>query len=113
MARKGKVEDVVEEVKMGVEDEISLEEFEKLSEKGGVDYEEVWKRVEGRILSSKGLEKVVNEVRGFERQLYWSERKRILDQWRRKGRVIEEKLGIVFVNGRRRRMKFYKFGAEE
>jgi len=93
-----------------VVDEISEEEFMNMSDSmGKIDYEEVWKRVKGKRLSSKGLNKIVNEVRvenGMkEREWYWSEKDRVFKGWREKGREIVEKIGYFG----KRKMKFYKF----
>jgi hypothetical protein len=91
-----------------VVEEITEEEFERMSEIGTkVNYEELWNQVAGKILSNRGLSKIVSALRadGKERDWYYSEKKRVFNNWREKGRVIEEKIG--FVNNRR--MKFYKF----
>ena len=97
----------VEKEDLNVKEELSMEEWSKMEEglSSKVDYEKVWEKVKGKIMSNKGLEKVVNKIRGFEREFYWSEKDRVFKSWRKKGRKIEEKLGIV---GNRRR-KFYRF----
>jgi len=101
MVKRKEVENVED-----IKDEVSVEEFMRMSERGSkIDYEEVWNRVNGKILSSKGLEKVVSEIRGSDREFYWSEKNRVFKIWKEKGRMIEERIGFV---GNRRR-KFYKF----
>lgn len=117
MKKVEKEEKVKEEVsKVNVEKnkenkvyEIGIEEFENLMEDiesdGVIDYEELWDRVKGKVLSSKGLEKVVNELRGWEREFYYSERKRVFGKWRRKGRkILKKKLRVG-----NRKMNFYYF----
>lgn len=108
--KKEKIENGIEKVEYGIVEEVSEEEWNKMKDvkegvRGSVNWEEVWNRVRGRILSWKGFEKVVNEVRGEERKLYWSEKDRVFENWKRKGRKIEEKIGF---NGSRNR-KFYRF----
>jgi hypothetical protein len=105
MVKKNEAEaGVVEEE---VLEECTAEEFGKMTDqpRGIVDWEQVWAKVNGRFMSQALFTKIVNAVRGSEREFYWSERQRVLKNWRDKGRKIDEKTGLA----NKRRMKFYHF----
>jgi hypothetical protein len=95
-------------------EEISPEAFEKLAEgtaNGKVDYEELWKLLEGKIMTSATFNKQVNVVRKAagltERELYYSERKRVFEGWEKQGRQVQIRVGTYG----KKRMNVYKFVA--
>jgi hypothetical protein len=80
--------------------ELSVEEFSKLSDSGGkIDYEELWNKVTGKILTTAGLTAKFNEVRKEKglsvRDMHWSEKDRIFKNWKAKERTIDTKVGYT------------------
>ena len=103
------------EKKVQIVEEISEVEFEKLktegSEKSTLDCKEVREKLMGRVLSRRGVERVIREMLGKPKswQLWWSVWKRLHDKWTEEGLIIDE--GYVEVSGRK--VKFYKFAGKK
>jgi hypothetical protein len=85
-------------------EEVSLDEFEKMKDGTGtrtiLNYDRVLELVKGRPLSNKGLEMAVNKVRieqGISkcRDLYWSEKKRLLKHFEQAGHKVRVKEGPI------------------
>jgi len=92
--------------------ELTEEEFGKLSETATrVDYEKVWEKVNGKILTNKRFQEIIGQVRqeaGLKaRPLYYSEEKRLFSSWQTKGRKVEAKMGYVGFK-RYKALKFYE-----
>lgn len=93
-----------------IQTEMTVKDFNQLSptSRTVIDYEAVWNLVKGKILSTKGLEEAINQVRGTTktpRPFYWGERQRVFKAWREAGRKVEKRLGTR--GGKR--MNFYRF----
>lgn len=94
-------------------EEVTLEVFESMSaseSRSLIDWEAVWERVNGKIVSRKRFEEIVNEVRGTPgKQLWWGVFDSALKRWREAGKAVEERWGMV---GNKKK-KFFKFGVSK
>lgn len=93
-------------------EEVTVEQFEAMKEsadKSSIDWDAVWERIDGKIISRKRFEEIVNDVRGTPgATLWWSVFESALKRWKSEGKVIESKYGLV---GNRKK-KFFRFASK-